>query len=382
MGSRFRSAASIVAVAAWLAACATAPHPAPPLAPPPPPPQSYLQPWAHPAAPPSARPPPAPLPSRNAFADLAGWADDDHAAALAAFEKGCEVTRDAALAGVCARALMLGPADEPAARAFLEANFRPEPVAGPGLLTAYFSPVYEARPSPSVDFTAPVRPRPADLAASGGVLGGPYPDRAAIEARPAADALAWMRPEDLFFLQIQGSGVLLFPGGERARAIFDGTNGAPFVAIASAMRQGGLLAGDDTSADAIRGWLAAHRGEPAHRIMALDPRYVFFRLRPDDGAAPSGAAGASLIAGRSVAVDPGSHPLGELVWLDAADPALSGAFPTYRRLAVALDVGGAIRGEARADLYLGEGPAAGLEAGRVRHVLRLWRLTPLVRPLW
>jgi membrane-bound lytic murein transglycosylase A len=30
----------------------------------------------------------------------------------------------------------------------------------------------------------------------------------------------------------------------------------------------------------------------------------------------------------------------------------------------------------RADLYLGEGPAAGAEAGRVRHTLRLYRLAP------
>ena len=378
MRFQLRPVATVIAAAGWLAACATAPPAVPPPFAPPPPPQSYLQPWAYPPPPLSARrTAPAP-PAGDAFADLAGWPDDDHAAALTAFEKGCAVTRDAALAGVCARALMLGPVNEGRARAFLEANFRPEAVAAPGLLTAYFSPVYEARPSPAGAFTAPVRPRPSDLAAGGGA----YADRAAIEARPAAGALAWMRPEDLFFLQIQGSGVLVFPNGERARAIFDGTNGAPFVGIASAMRQAGLLADDDTSGDAIRGWLAANRGERARRIMALDPRYVFFRLGPDDGLEPAGAAGAPLIAGRSVAVDAALHPLGEMVWIDATAPALAGAFPSYRRLAVALDTGGAIKGEARADLYLGEGPAAGLEAGRVRHVLRLYRLAPLDRPGW
>ena len=35
-----------------------------------------------------------------------------------------------------------------------------------------------------------------------------------------------------------------------------------------------------------------------------------------------------------------------------------------------------IKGEVRADLYLGLGPAAGVEAGRVRHTLRLYRLVP------
>jgi membrane-bound lytic murein transglycosylase A len=56
---------------------------------------------------------------------------------------------------------------------------------------------------------------------------------------------------------------------------------------------------------------------------------------------------------------------------------LAGAFPSYRRLVTALDVGGAIKGRVRADLYLGQGDRAGVEAGRVRHVLKMYRLTPL-----
>jgi membrane-bound lytic murein transglycosylase A len=31
----------------------------------------------------------------------------------------------------------------------------------------------------------------------------------------------------------------------------------------------------------------------------------------------------------------------------------------------------------RADLYIGSGDAAGAEAGRVRHTLRMWRLVPV-----
>jgi len=68
--------------------------------------------------------------------------------------------------------------------------------------------------------------------------------------------------------------------------------------------------------------------------------------------------------------------MGDLLWIDAEAPLLTGAFPTYRRLVTALDTGGAIRGPVRADLYLGEGAAAGAEAGRIRHSLRYWRLVP------
>lgn len=332
-------------------------------------------------APLSVPPPPSEAGAVLAFADLRGWADDDHASAFAAFAATCVVARDPTLAETCRQAAASGPLDEAAARHFLETHFRPERLATPGLLTAYFTPLYEARRHREGDFTAPVRPRPPDLPRQG--AGGPapvYADRAEIDRRPAPDALAWMRPEDLLFLQIQGSGILTFPDGDARRAVFDGSNGAPFTGLAAPMRRIGLLADGDTSAERIRAWLAGHRGSEADAIIRRDPRYVFFRLEADDGEAPAGAAGLRLIPGRALAVDPAAHDMGEVLWLDATAPSLNGAVPAYRRLALALDTGGAIKGQARVDLYLGRGPSAGLEAGRVRHALTLYRLAPIVAP--
>jgi membrane-bound lytic murein transglycosylase A len=366
----WRTALALLA-AGWLSACASVtPPPTRTLAPAPP--------SVAPAPTVSAPPPPPvmPAPPIDPYASLTGWRTDDHAAALAAFQAGCAVVRNTALTRVCAEALALGRADETDAKAFIERSFRPEPEIGTGLLTAYFAPEYEARAQPGGNFTAPVRPRPHDLPASALAF---YPDRAEIEARPAPDALAWMRPEDLFFLQIQGSGTLVFPDGRRVMATSDGTNGAMFTGIARPMREAGLLADQDTSGEAIRAWLADHRGSQAKSLMDLDSRYVFFRLRDDDGRDPTGAAGVSLAPGRAVAVDLAAHSLGELVWIDAEAPVLAGAFPAYHRLVVALDTGGAIKGDVRADLYLGRGAAAGLEAGRVRHQLRLYRLVPVDR---
>jgi membrane-bound lytic murein transglycosylase A len=202
-------------------------------------------------------------------------------------------------------------------------------------------------------------------------------DRATIEAAPLSQpALAWMRPEDLFFMQIQGSGVLDLPDGRRLRAAFAASNGKPFVGIARVMREEGLLADRDTSQASINAWLVAHRGPEADALMRRNPRYIFFKTTPDAGDQPAGAAGVPLPAGRSLAVDSSRHAMGELYWIDASAPALAGAFPVYRRLATALDVGGAIKGEVRADLYIGRGEAAGREAGRVRHTLRMYRLVP------
>lgn len=366
-----------------LAACATAPayRPGPPRGVSPFPPESRA----------TEAPPERVLP----LTALPGWAAEDHAAALDAFRQTCGAAQDAALARVCRSARAIGPLDRAHAREFFEANFRAERRPGEGVLTAYFAPVYEARHKRSAEFSAPLRPKPDDLKVvdagifdpsqsgrpgaaidpgSGPLL--PYPDRAAIEATPPDKVLAWMRPEELFFLQIQGSGVLTFADGSRRKALYAANNGRPFVGVANLMRDKGLLARDNTSGEAIRAWLAAHRGPEADAIMQANPRYAFFSLAPDDGRQPVGAANLPLPAGRAVAVDPLHHPMGELLWIDAEAPLLAGAFPSYRRMVTALDTGGAIKGDVRADLYLGLGPAAGTEAGRVRHALRLYRLVP------
>ncbi len=347
--------------------------------------------------PPSASPtapvvPPAPLePARRAsvigFSALAGWDQEDHAAALDMFRASCGTNKDPAWQEACLRARDLGPQDEVIAKAFWETNFGLLPVgadgADEGLLTAYFAPEYPARAAREYPFTAAVRPKPADLpAADVGAGGGtaPWLDRAAIERQRQQQPLAWMKPEDLFFLQIQGSGVLDFPDGRRLRAVYSANNGQPFAGIATPMRQQGLLSPDNTSGEAIRGWLADHRGPDAEAVMRLNPRYIFFTLQPYDGKEPAGAAGVILTPGRALAVDPAKHDYGVLYWIDGEAPSLTGAFPRYRRLAMALDTGSAIKGEVRADLYLGTGQDAGAEAGRVKHKLRLYRLTPVMDP--
>ncbi len=346
-------------------------------------------PIAHPPAPPPGEPrPPAP-PSDSSFARLPGWADEDHLAAFRAWSGACLSARDEAYRAACDAAQAQPPANGAQARAFFEAWFTVERGDDQGLLTAYFAPEYPARRSRSAEFSAPVLARPDDLFIE--VLNGapsrilrrlpdgsqvPYPTRAEIEAAPPSGALAWMRAEDLFFMQIQGSGYLTFEDGAQARAAFAAHNGHGFVGIARPMADQGLLPQNGTSGEAIRAWLAAHRGAEADAVMDLNPRYVFFALEPDDGGHPAGAAGVPLPPARAVAVDPAHWRYGDLIWIDAPQGDLIGAERGYRGLVTALDTGGAIRGPVRADLYLGRGEAAGLAAGRVRHPLRMWRLTP------
>jgi len=364
-----RRAALALGLVLLAAACTTAPRPPAPG----PAPQPGL------VAPPIPPPVPPGGPAPGAPAALPGWDHEDHLSAFNAWVEGCRVARDAAARVQCDRAMHIRQTSKPVtpsmARAFFESGFvviaAETADGGAGLLTAYFAPEYQARRSPGGEFDMPVLAPPP-----GWTRGQVLPERAVIEAAPPTRPLAWMRAEDLFFMQIQGSGYLTFEDGSKARAAYAADNGRPFTGIARPMTERGLLPQNGTSGEAIRGWLAAHRGPEAREVMALNARYIFFSLDPDDGGDPNGAAGIPLPARRAIAVDPTHWRYGDLVWIHADGGNLIGARGSYQGLVVALDTGSAIRGPVRADLYMGRGAEAGEEAGAVRHPLRMWRLVP------
>ena len=246
-----------------------------------------------------------------------------------------------------------------------------------------------ASPVRAPGFEVPLRARPADLVdgemrpngrrvmwRDTGAGLAPYPDRAAIEAEPAPDALAWLAdPAEKFFLQIQGSGRLLMPDGTTRRLGFAGHNGHAYVAIGRLLIERGAIAREAMSMQAIRAWMREAGAAEAAALMAANPSYIFFRdLALPEGDGPIGTLGAPLTPGRSLAVDPAHIPLGSLVWLAWRDP-LTGE--DQARLVVAMDTGGAIRGPARGDLFTGWGEAAGEVAGRMRETARVFVFAPI-----
>jgi len=108
-------------------------------------------------------------------------------------------------------------------------------------------------------------------------------------------------------------------------------------------------------------------------MFSSDPSYVFFRQVPDNVAGPIGALGVPLTAGRSIAVDPRTTPLGFPVFVASKEP---GNADALNRLMIAQDTGGAIRGAVRADYFWGFGPGAGERAGRMKQVGQMWLLLP------
>jgi len=105
--------------------------------------------------------------------------------------------------------------------------------------------------------------------------------------------------------------------------------------------------------------------------MRRNARFIFFRWIEGEG--PIGAQGVALTPGRSLAVDPAFLPLGVPLFLDTTWPASD---KPLRRLVVAQDIGGAIKGPLRGDFYWGSGEAALEQAGRMKQELRLYLLLP------
>jgi membrane-bound lytic murein transglycosylase A len=140
------------------------------------------------------------------------------------------------------------------------------------------------------------------------------------------------------------------------------------------MIQAGVIPKNQASMQSIRDWLRAHPAE-ATEWMQKNPRYIFFReLDGDSGAltGPSGALGVTLTATRSMAIDPAFLPLGAPIWLDTRAP--DGT--PLQRLMVAQDVGSAIKGPIRGDLFWGTGEPALEFAGRMKSNGRYYVLLP------
>lgn len=307
------------------------------------------------------------------FEQLDGWLEDAHAEALVAFLQTCDLIDEPDWRPICAVAADT-PQDDTSARSFFELFFKPVMIgAPPALFTGYFEPELDGSPVRTPRYAYPIYRRPPEL--SEGVA---YHTRASIDGGAIAGRgleLAWLEdPIDVYFLQIQGSGRIRMTDGNVIRVGYAGANGQPYRSIGQEMVRRGSHTMDQVSAQEIRTWV--RRNPSAGReLMNTNPSYVFFRkigdLASDQG--PIGAMGRSITTQRTVAIDPSFTPLGAPVWIEK-----DGRNP-LRRLMMAQDTGGAIKGTQRADIFYGTGAKAGDAAGTVKDPGRMILLLPIDR---
>lgn len=308
------------------------------------------------------------------FSDLDGWAADDHRAALASFLDTCSLLTDPDWTPIC-RLAPDAMASGSAARSFFELLFRPVQIGEePALFTGYYEPELAGSATRTPRYAYPIYARPPEV-----VDGQQWLDRGAIEATGALRGrgleIAWLEdPVEVFFLQVQGSGRIRLPDGHVIRVGYAARNGHPYRSVGKEMIRLGLMEESSASAQGIKAWVRANPASGAE-MLRHNKSFVFFRRLPDLPAdkGPIGAMGRSITTMRSLAVDPAFTPLGAPIWLEK-----NGATP-LRRLMIAQDRGGAIKGAQRADIFYGTGPQAGEDAGSIKDSGRMIVLLPIER---
>ncbi len=352
--------------------------------------------------------------SRSSFEKLDVWNDDLVNGALLPLQRSCEkimkvdpqksfgilpeMGRYSDWQEICRHTPDWEFSTDEEARSFFEAYFVPYTMSDnddpEGLFTGYYEPTLYGSLIETTGYNIPLRTRPQDLVMvnlgefrdelkgqriAGRVRDGqlkPYEDRADIEdGKLPSDAdvpLLWVNSAvDAFFLQIQGSGVVMLPDGSAVRVGYDGQNGHVYTAIGKELINRGALTKENVSMQAIRQWLKAHPQE-GRDVMRTNKSYVFFRQLETDG--PVGAQGVVLTAERSLAIDPVFIPYGVPIFIDVENPEAGAG--NIRSLVITQDTGGAIKGPVRGDLFWGYGDQAAHMAGLMKSKGQAWILLP------
>lgn len=190
-----------------------------------------------------------------------------------------------------------------------------------------------------------------------------------------APVIAWISsPIDRLSFEIEGSGVVKLPDGKHLYLGYAGENGAHYTSIGSVLIKKGIFSKHSASKVAIKDYLQAHP-KTMKNILKQNKSFVFF----EDLKQPSaiGAKGMQLTPGYSLAVDKKWIPIGAPLWLSTSRPdQRTDNEVKFKRLMIAQDTGGAIRGVMRGDVYWGSGKTANFLGENMKTIGRYWLLLP------
>jgi membrane-bound lytic murein transglycosylase A len=296
---------------------------------------------------------------------------------------------------------------------------------GDVFVTSYYEPVIQGRLKPEGTYTQPLYETPKDLLtintsefarifpalkpyqeiiqekSRDGVLRGrldkqsvvPYYSRKEIDEegqiKKNANVICYVDPVDAFFLQIQGSGEVILPKGEIVHVGYSEQNGHPYSAIGKLLFD--KIPKEKMTAQKIVQYLHSLSKVESQKILSTNASFVFFK---NTGSEPLTSFGAVAEPGRTIATDPKYFPKGTLAFLEyerpkfkdgAADSASTDddvlEFTKTARFVLDQDVGGAIRGPGRVDLFWGRGDEAQRVSGVMRNPGRLYYILPNKRAL-
>jgi membrane-bound lytic murein transglycosylase A len=332
--------------------------------------------------------------------DIEGFQQDDLAQAWPAWLLSCSALKNRSeWQSVCEAAERLDNPDHAVAKAYFHEYFNVYQATNAddtdsGMVTGYYQPLLKGSRQKSDRYPYPLYTRPDDLITVD--LGALYPElankrvrgrlvenrlvpyyhRAEIELEPSplqGLELIWVNDVvDLFFLHIQGSGIVQLENGEQIPVGYADQNGHSYQSIGRLLIERGELTLEQASMDGIKRW-ARNNLDKLRELLHSNPSYVFFRELPSGLPGPIGALGVPILAERAVAIDPKHIPLGAPLFLSTTYPNTE---KPLQRMLMAQDTGGAIKGGVRADFYWGTGYQAGRQAGSMKQRGKIWVLLP------
>ena len=370
---------------------------------------------------PKPAPPPAPPEihfTPVSFEVLPGWDTTDPLISLTTFQTSCRAfLRQAPEKEVgsahfplkaknwwpsCRAALNLSKPTSAEAKDFFEAWFEPgmleDSAPLEGIFTGYYVPVHHGSLKKTEQYNVPIYGLPSnwvrfrlkdfdpnlpDRKIVGRIDGHavvPFHTRAEINKgaiSKAAPVLVWLDSQvDRLFLEIQGSGFIKLEDGGEMFIGYAGENGAAYSSIASVLIARGVMTRDTASMQKIKAYFKEHP-EQMQEVLDHNKSFVFFNKQTK--AIALGAQGVYLTPGYSMAVDRSWIPLGMPLWLNTTKPVAdltSAESEPFKRLFIAQDTGGAIRGPIRGDVFWGTGKKAGAIAGRMKNKGVYWLFMP------
>lgn len=329
--------------------------------------------------------------------NLKGFESDNLRKALQVFIKDCQASKkDSRLTDVCIKAEETFSLENP--KNFFLNNFQPYQLISDegddeGLITGYFEPLLQGSYFKTKRFQYPIYSVPSDLVTvnlsniypslseyrlRGKIIGNklvPYHTREELNSmdyRTSTNLTPICFVDDkieLFFLQIQGSGKVQLPNKKFINIGYGAQNGHPYYAVGKKLIEMGAIEKENISLQSIKNWLSSNPSQ-IDEILNLNPSYIFFNKSTKTA---TGSLGTELTANRNIAVDRKNIPLGFPVFINTNNPITQ---EPIRKLMIAADTGGAIKGKIRADFFFGNGEVARELAGKMKQQGELFILIP------
>ena len=295
------------------------------------------------------------------FEDIPKWSEDDHLAAFKALLKGEKKDYSSQNIKTTAQA-----------KVFFEQNYKPYKIKNAesdnSLYTGYFEPKLKASRTKTNIFRYPLYGVPVNNDQCKQYYNLTR-ESLTKKIHKKLPTLAWLDDKiDLYFMHIQGSGLLEFADGTHKRFVYAGKNNFQYNSIGKYLTDNGIISKTDISMLKIKDWLKEK--EKNFEITYLNKSFIFFKedKYDNDKKHPIGQLGIRLSPYRSLAVDMSVYDLNTLVWLNTKVPAKSNkTIKEFNKLMVAQDQGSAIKGLFRGDIYFGSGLEAGKLAGNMKY---------------